>query len=153
MLQRIQTVYLIIVFLLAFLFLFLPIGVFGEADGLRVSAVSAFSALYPDVSHGSFQILLVFLGLIAAGLSLYTILIYKRRLMQIRLGQFNILLHLGLLVAAFYYLDRVKEQIPGAEFSYGAGIFLPLFSLLLILMANRAIRRDENLVRAADRIR
>ncbi len=153
MLQRIQTVYLGFVFLLAFLFMFLPLGLYGEGHGLRLSAVSAFSEWYPAVTHGSFQILLVFMGLACAALSMYTILIYKKRLLQIRLGQFNILLHLGLLVAAFYYLDHVREQIPGADFSYGAGIFLPLFSLLLILMANRAIKRDENLVRAADRIR
>ena len=153
MLQRIQTIYLGFVILLAVFFIFLPIGVFGGEHRLILSSVTAFVEVYPSFGHTGFQALLFVLCAGILALTVYTIMNFRRRRLQIRIGKFNILLHLALLVVTFFYLDHIKAQIPGAEFSYGPGIFLPLFSLLLILMANRAIKRDENLIRAADRIR
>ncbi len=50
-------------------------------------------------------------------------------------------------------IDNIRTQLEHYEVSYGPGIFFPIISLLFILLANRAIRKDENLVRAADRIR
>jgi hypothetical protein len=37
--------------------------------------------------------------------------------------------------------------------SYQFGIFLPVISLLLLVLASRAIRKDEALVKSADRLR
>ncbi|MBK8498927.1 MAG: DUF4293 domain-containing protein [Flavobacteriales bacterium] len=47
-----------------------------------------------------------------------------------------------------YYAEGVKAQA-----SYGASFFLPMGSLLLAILAERAIRKDEELVRSADRLR
>jgi hypothetical protein len=37
--------------------------------------------------------------------------------------------------------------------SYQFGIFFPLVSLVCIIMASRAIRKDEALVKSSDRLR
>ena len=41
----------------------------------------------------------------------------------------------------------------GVEYSLGIGLFLPLLSLILVVMANRSILKDEKLVRSSDRLR
>lgn len=153
MLQRIQSLYLGLVVLMALLFLVLPIGMFGDTHTLSLLRWPGFAAAFPDAAHAWYPFALFAMTAVIFLLSLYTISRYRFRLIQLRMGKFNILLHLLLLVLAFFYLDQLREQLPGLEFTYGAGIFFPLFSLLLILMANRAIKRDETRVRAADRIR
>ncbi len=153
MLQRIQSLYLGLVVLMALLFLALPIGQFGDIHALSLIRIPAFSAAFPDAAHAWYPVALIAMTTVILILTLYAISRYRFRLVQLRMGKFNILLHLLLLVLAFFYLDQLREQLPGLGFTYGAGIFFPLFSLLLILMANRAIKRDEARIRAADRIR
>lgn len=63
------------------------------------------------------------------------------------------LLHAALILVSFFFIDSLRAQLVNGTMSYGAGIFFPVISLIFILMAIKAIRRDENLVRSADRIR
>jgi hypothetical protein len=35
----------------------------------------------------------------------------------------------------------------------GIGMFIPILSIVLIVLANKAIRKDEQLVKSADRLR
>ncbi len=155
MIQRIQTIYLSLVFLFTFLFLIFPKGTIDTGTMIyevRIwNIISAESGEKIEFNHflGIVSIILPFVIMI---LSSYTIYIYKKRLLQIKLGKINIFIHLILVVSTFFYLDALKENLRG-EFSYGVAVVLPLLSMLLLLLANRAIRRDENLVRSADRLR
>jgi hypothetical protein len=92
------------------------------------------------------------IAIIVMIVSIYTTFQFRKRIIQIKLGKANILLNVFLVVVTFFYLDGIKEGI-AAQFSYKIGVVFPLLSMILILMANRAIRRDENLVRATDRLR
>lgn len=47
-----------------------------------------------------------------------------------------------------YYAEGMKAQA-----NYGASFFLPLGTVVLAILAERAIRKDEELVRSADRLR
>jgi uncharacterized membrane protein len=38
-------------------------------------------------------------------------------------------------------------------YSYGAGLFLPIVSIILLVLAARFINKDEKLVRDSDRLR
>ncbi len=101
---------------------------------------------------GLFQAALVFLVFAIMVITIIATFKYKKRVLQIRLGRLNILLLLTLIVLSFVYIDFVKAQLL-ADIDYREGIFFPFVSIILIFLANRAIRRDEALVRSAGRIR
>jgi len=156
MIQRIQTVYLFLVFVFSVLFITLPLANFTQAGietSLRLSNLQVFYNAFEQVSRGWTGILLVILIAAAMVITIVTTFYYKRRLTQLFLGNLNLFIHVALIVISFLYVDNIRKQIPEPEFSYGPGIFFPIISLLLIFMANRAIRKDEELVRSADRIR
>lgn len=156
MLQRIQTVYLFLVGLLAIALIFVPLGSF-DLEGIRfplgVLGLESVEGIPSELRGNWLGYLLPALVLMILILTFFTIFQYKRRRYQIQLGKFNILLHIGLVVAAFFFIDQFSAGLPGISFRYGVGIFLPLVSMILVLLANRAIKKDDELVRAADRIR
>ncbi len=92
-------------------------------------------------------------GLIAL-LALYSIFQFKKRMLQIKLGAFNaflMMIFVGL--ATWLIFEGEKSLGEGAKATFGIGYFLPLGALLFNSLANRFIRKDENLVRSVDRIR
>lgn len=86
----------------------------------------------------------------SAFLSFVTILLFKNRKLQLKLGWLNIVLNFLILGFLLYYL----LILPGESFSEkGIWIFAPIIPIALIYMANRLIRKDENLVKSIDRFR
>ncbi len=156
MLQRIQSVFLTLVFVFAVLFVFLPLGKF-DLEGLKIllkaTGIDASANIPEEFGQAWYGYVLLILVFGIMVLTVFSIFQFKRRMYQIQLGKLNILLHVGLVVTAFFFVDQWRDHLPNLPFSYGAGIVLPLVSMILILMANRAIKRDEELVRSADRIR
>ncbi len=156
MLQRIQSLYLFFVFVFAVLFAVLPMAYFPAemADmPLRLSNHHLFFNAIPELTGRWMGIALLVFFILALVITVYTTFLYKRRLHQIKMGKLNIFVHIAMILVAFFFLDNIRNQVHDAGFSYGAGIFFPIVSLILILLANKAIRRDEELVRSADRIR
>lgn len=156
MLQRIQSVFLFLVFVFALLFLIFPLGTF-RMNGTVVNIVLVGSDLAAE-NHFSdyaqwFRMVLSVLPLLAMVFTVYIIFQYKRRLFQVKLGKVNLFIHLIMLVVCFFYLDQLRNALPQMSFYYGPSVFFPIVSLILILRANRFIIKDEKMVRAADRIR
>ncbi|GAB3827074.1 hypothetical protein GCM10028821_10240 [Hymenobacter jeollabukensis] len=94
------------------------------------------------------------LAAISAIVALAEIFQYQKRMTQLMLGSLNLLLISATIGAAFYYSSQgeqmVNVKMPG---TFEAGFYLPTLALLLNLLANRFIRRDEKLVRSMDRLR
>lgn len=155
MIQRIQSVYLLLVFIFALLFLIFPKG-YLDINGtiFEIRSMTTYSKDGTEMlePQGILRYLVLIVPFIIMALSVYTTVSFKNRVFQIKLGKINILLHIALVVSTFFYLDNVRNFYSG-EFSYGAAVVLPLAAMVLILLANRAIRKDENLVRSADRLR
>lgn len=156
MLQRIQTVYLSLVFIFTLLVFFLPLGNFdfdGVSSALKITGLDL-PANAPTESGLAWQsIALSVLCFVIMGLTGYTVLQFKRRRYQIQLGKIIVLLHMVFVFSAFYYIDFYTEKFSGAAFSHSLSSYLPLISMILIIMANKAIKKDEELVRSVDRIR
>ena len=76
---------------------------------------------------------------------------FKNRQLQFVLGRLNILINLILLGLLVY----VSLSLPGeaAVSEKGIGMFLPVLVVLLLVFANRAIKKDEDLVKSVDRLR
>ncbi len=155
MLQRIQSVYLFLVLVFTLLFLFFPLGSLEIGSDTYIIKTWGLSP-DPEQVMGSYNHFLGLISLVLAFivliLTVYTTYQFKNRLLQIKLGKINILLHMLMVVSAFFFVDSIKKGLE-VFFSYGIAIIFPLLSMILILMANRAIRKDEELVRSADRLR
>ncbi len=94
------------------------------------------------------------LAALSAAVALYEIFRYSNRLTQLKLGFLNVLLMMGVLGCVVYFVFQGEEMSANAtQGDFEAGIYLPGFALILNLMANRFIRRDEQLVRSVDRLR
>lgn len=158
MIQRIQTIYLLIVAALVAVTLFMPLATFSSADTQLV--LRAFDV---QTAAGESVQPTLYLGILlslACVVPLVTIFLFKRRLLQIRLCVVEIVLLIGCAVmeGVYYYLtNRAFEAAVDPQSVMLAGpkpaIALPVICLLFAYLALRAIFRDEMLVRAADRIR
>ncbi|WP_055435831.1 MULTISPECIES: DUF4293 domain-containing protein [Lacinutrix] len=91
----------------------------------------------------------LFLG--SAALSLLSIFMFKNRKLQFVLGRLNIILNVILLGFFVYQSLNVSGEALVSE--KGIGIFLPILSIVLLVLANKAIKKDEDLVKSVDRLR
>ncbi|HIY68895.1 MAG TPA: DUF4293 domain-containing protein [Candidatus Alistipes intestinigallinarum] len=154
MIQRIQTLYLLVITALLAVTLFARLAWFGGEGSEFGLYAFALKDAEGAVLHST-----VYLGILlslAAVVPLVTIFLYRRRMLQIRLCVVEMVLLVGCAVmeGIYYYLGcRVVSDLPFHTQGVGVAIALPVVSLLFAWLAARAIFRDELLVRGADRIR
>ncbi|MDD4590183.1 MAG: DUF4293 domain-containing protein [Parabacteroides sp.] len=153
MLQRIQTVYLLIIVGLMVVLLFLPLAVLQAGDQLYtfdvmgISTMSATSQLiYP--TWGLF-VLTAAVALIA----FITIFLFKKRILQIRMCIFNAILMLGIYGMFAFFVSHLNGPLADARLSIKFACALPVVGLILDYLAIRNIGADEALVRSLERLR
>lgn len=156
MIQRIQSVYLLLAALCAMATLFVPLATFATgAENQLISACGlAFRTCGIAADAETLQRpwgILVCSGL-SAVVSLYTIFRYKDRKQQMRFCRFGMAIQAFAVAASGTYI-AVFASKHAYTFSPNAGIALPLLAFVFLWLALRGIRKDEALVRAADRIR
>jgi len=136
MIQRIQTLYLLLAAGVSggLVFVF---EIWKNTEGLLLFAKD--NVLY----------LSLFLG--SALLSLISIFLYKNRKAQFVLGRLNIILNFILLGLFVYQSLNLSGETHVSE--KGIGMFLPIVSIVLLVLANKAIKKDEDLVKSVDRLR
>lgn len=84
-------------------------------------------------------------------LSLFTIFQYKKRVIQYKLANICMLLNV-FIIGFFFLMDYTTEGFTGA-ISFQIGAFLPIIGAVFAFLAAHFIKKDEQLVRSADRIR
>jgi len=156
MLQRIQTLYLLVVVVTSIVMFFVPLVSF-LSDLLYLKLyVYEFKNLTPD-SEVQFSFTTVLpLALINAGvliLSLVTIFRYKNRISQVKFVRFNLLLSMLLIVGIFVLYPNIVLRTSEAVSEFEIGAYIPIINLLFLFLANRNILKDEKLVRSVDRLR
>lgn len=79
---------------------------------------------------------------------------FKNRIKQIKLCSMLLLFEVAYIVWVFYQCDTIfPEAAKNYKAIYWLGAYLPVINLLLIILARMAVKKDEELVRSADRIR
>ena len=153
MIQRIQSIFLLAAFALQVLMLLLPITVFTiDSDQLIVFKASGFETKGIEV-ESIYQTTIIFIFLsITALLPLIALLLYKRRIIQMRLCIYNLILLIGFQGILFWFISRISSQF-NAISSYQVAFIFPIISAILSYLAFRSIKKDENLIRSLDRIR
>jgi peptidoglycan/LPS O-acetylase OafA/YrhL len=136
MIQRIQSLYLFVCALLSALVpMFLPL--WKDAKLMPVYFTS-------DITY------IVGFGLIAT-MALISILLFKKRQNQFVLNRLNIILNFILIGLFVYRTLNLSGEASVSE--NGIAMFVPLVSIVLLVLANKAIKKDEDLVKSVDRLR
>ena len=154
MIQRIQTVFLaIVVVSMAGL---TPMAYLQKVDLESGSKMTLYTIQKVTTSSDSEPLIEFFpytfvsiLALLACGIAIYEITQFKKRLLQIKLGAFNALFMGGTLVLMTVFVDNNGGSIQQTLLPY----YFPIVALIANILANRFIRKDERLVRSADRMR
>jgi uncharacterized membrane protein YhdT len=158
MIQRIQTVFLLISAIAGICLFFFPVAGIYSSSNTYIFYIHQLKNMVPgEPSAFSFMTVfpLLLLNILATGLSVTAILMYKNRINQVKAVRFAIFLTIILIGLIFFVYARIIENKLGASPDYldEAGIYFPLIMLIFLILANRSIVRDERLVRSADRLR
>ena len=136
MIQRIQTLYLLLV-------------------ALSAAVLPFFLYLWLDANGSEFfsnnTTLIAVAFYVIAALALTAIFLFKNRQNQFVVNRLNMILNLFLLG---FFVYRSLNLSGGTMVSEkGIGMLIPVFSIVFLVLANRAIKKDEDLVKSVDRLR
>lgn len=144
MIQRIQSIYLLLASAISGGFIF----VFNLWSTVNRTKVFAFDLLQQD---SFIEKLIPILFIVAALDAFLAIFLFKNRKLQFVVTRLVILTHLILLGILIYLSLTLSGEAMVSE--KGIGMFLPILVILLSVLANKAIKKDENLVKSVDRLR
>jgi len=154
MIQRLQTVYLLIVAVLFIALMFLPLAVLQHGNNLYSFDVMGLNTVsQPELVYPTLPLMAI--GAIIAMLPLVTIFMYKKRLLQIRMCVFNALLIIGFCSLLGYYLWQFSKSadFPNMNINIRLWASFPIIALIFDYLAIRNIGADEALVRSLERLR
>ena len=152
MIQRIQTIYLVIAAILSILIVLLRLSFASIGDyELTALSVNVVKDGVLETAMSSFAIT----GAIMLGLfvTVYGIMQYKNRKFQIKLVQVALLLQLVTVGLIFFYADKMIVLAESGSVSYSPSLAVLLVNVALYFLAIRGIKKDDALVRSADRLR
>lgn len=147
MIQRIQTVYILVAALLVATLLkldFADISANGELYNFTSKGILSGETL---VYNG--MPIMIFIILITL-LHFAIIFLYKKRILQMRALGFSLFLLLGLFGMFFYF---AYTGFDNAEVAFKVPVAFPVAAAILDFLAIRAIGKDEALIRSLNRIR
>ena len=155
MLQRIQSVYLLLAGLAIFgLFLFpLVHNVYVNDKPITIMVTGVYQDINGQQTHTEFFIALSVVTGIIAVIPIVVIFLYKNRKQQTALCYSVLLVIIG---HSFWMAQTAKKVMGDIQIdthNWGIGLFLSTISLFFIIFAIKAIQRDEKLVKSADRLR
>jgi succinate-acetate transporter protein len=88
---------------------------------------------------------------VSGALALLAVFMYKNRQNQFVVNRLNMILNLFLLGFFVYRSLNLSGETLVSE--KGIGMLIPVFSIVFLVLANRAVKKDEDLVKSVDRLR
>ncbi|MES2837909.1 MAG: DUF4293 domain-containing protein [Bacteroidota bacterium] len=163
MIQRIQTVFLALLLVVMLLTHFIDFAAFNVGEAIfnfDIYCLFKFTASEEIKlnSHWYLAIISLLIQLVA----LATIVLFKNRALQIKLCKLNFLLisaFIALLFLAYGkyqtiaqdYAKTIADAVVNVQYRFA--LVLPFLGLFFNFLALRFIKKDEELIRSADRIR
>lgn len=136
MIQRIQTVYLLLAAIVS---------------GGLIWVVEHYNDGEGNEFVGMDESLYFSIFTVSAVMAVIAMFLFKNRQLQTVVNRLNLLLNLFILGVYVYRALMMSGETAVSE--KGIGMFIPILSIVLIVLANKAIRKDEQLVKSADRLR
>lgn len=165
MLQRKQSLYLLLAAIFVCLMFFVPYWKTSDANHEVLYYAHTIHSVGPEgvpfsthPADNSLQLLLLVLAGISVALSMLLIFLYSNRTRQAGLAMILLLIQLLTGMVAGWLMLQTETALTEAgatdlvsEVNYGS--FFPLLALIITWMARKAILADEALVRSVDRLR
>ncbi|SDS95119.1 protein of unknown function [Maribacter dokdonensis] len=136
MIQRIQSLFLVIVAILTGILPFF-FNLWIDVDGIEVFANN--------------ELLISIAFYASAVLAIWSMVQFKNRKSQFVINRLNMILNVFLLGFFVYRSLNLSGETSVSE--KGIGMLIPIFSIIFLVLANRAIKKDEDLVKSVDRLR
>ena len=152
MIHRIQSVYLLLITACLAVCLFMPVGRCVTAGVTSAELYNLRLIMADGASDYTYWALFALL-LSTAIISFVTIFLYKKRMLQVRMTIFSIILLLGYCITYGWFAYDLINAFPNAEFKVSWAVSLPVISIILEYLAFRGIMKDEMLIRTLDRLR
>ncbi len=144
MIQRIQSVYLLIATLLSGGLIFV-LNLWVNEQGTEFFVIDSFSS-------GSILLkVMAVLFFVSSCLTLIAIFQFKKRQLQFVLGRLSILTNFIIIGIVVYFSQNLSGEINVSE--KGIGLLIPILTIVFVVIANKAIKKDEELVKSVDRLR
>lgn len=141
MIQRLQSLWLLIVALAAFATYTLTLYVGKLADGSE--------KIFQLADDFLLVIIIITLGLLA----IINLFLFKNRKLQFKLAVVGVIFSLGFIFLEYIRVENFKTDKLIQAGSYQIGALLPILMVIFFFMAARGIYRDEKLVKGMDRLR
>ena len=141
MIQRIQSIYLLLAAAAAFaLFAFAFVNVSGAT-----AEITAFQDGDFDIND---NMILKIMAIVCGAMALLNIFLFNNRKLQMNIGKLVILLNvvLGGLAAFFLYQTIGEASI---DIAPNGGFAMPILAVIFTFLANRGVNKDEKLVKSA----
>lgn len=154
MIQRIQSIYLLLTAILMAVTVFSPIVAVQQSIITLMQGIDL-SLLQQD-SKPYFQYLLCIilaLVIISGLLAFITIFLYKKRKRQIMLCKINSFIIIAIYILLGVSIFSLAESMNIAFKDFKYGFILPLIALIFNILATSKIKADEKLVQSLNRIR
>ena len=144
MIQRIQTLYLLLATVLSggLIFVF---NLWSFSDEKLYYVMDGFVGTNTTLKVASA------LFFVSAILTFITIFYYKKRQLQFVIGRLVIAINFFLLGILVYFAQNLSGEVQISE--KGIGLLIPIITIILVALANKAIKKDEELVKSVDRLR
>ena len=144
MIQRIQSIFMLLASIALFSLFFIPFALSDKAT----------SPFFEDqLFNVNDHTILLVLCILGASVCLISIFLFKNRNLQLRLGYLGIICSLFLGIVAFWLIYSNANEMSDTNVEDQFGLYIPLISLILIVLANRYIKKDDDLVDSMERLR
>ena len=159
MLQRIQTIYILILTVLLFIAPFFSFTQFNLEEGNILFLATGMKGDISILDSFVFPNYVITGYLVSVSFSILMLVNYKKRLRQMRYGKLLYLIisiTLCYMLIESYNLKNLIDSLENVVYvgqTYHIGFFLLVSSFPFLFLANRSIKKDEDLVKSLDRLR
>jgi len=163
MIQRVQSIFLFFAAVALFLTLFFPFWQKVDTVKSEVATLTSLNLTVESFVAGTNERIIIasksvyyiaIIALLGVIVSIFSVFQFKNRLLQIKLGALNSFLIMICVVATLWSVTKAEAVVEASTAgNYLFGFYLLFVALVCNFLANRFIRKDEMLVRSADRIR
>lgn len=155
MIQRIQTLFLLLIVILSAITFFSPVaGLYNATENIQYQldyrGISKITSGTTTLTENTWALSAT--GIMIPVVALLTIFLFKKRILQMRLTVFNAVLMAGYYGMLFMYLFFAQAKLEAKWFLEITAAF-PLICIVLAFLAIRGIAKDEALVKSLNRIR
>ena len=151
MLQRIQTLYLIIASFIVAALLKIPLmSLKTDTEILILHYRGLFDFATKEYITTNLVGIILFVFIVF--IPLIAIFLFKNRKLQMKLCNYGIIFNVLFLIDMAYYVFEAQSQVKLSLHSE-LGLLLPVISIILLFLAKINIKKDEDLIRSVDRIR